>query len=186
MGKLIYSALMSLDGYVADRDGRFDWAMPDEQVHSFVNELERSADTYLYGRRMYEVMVAWETLGDSGDVPEYIREYAKLWRAATKIVYSTTLADVAGARARIERAFEPETVRKMKSASEGNLSIGGPTLAAQAIAAGLVDEYQLIVAPVVVGGGLSALPVEATVDLELVSDRTFGNGMVYLNYRSRS
>lgn len=185
MAKLIYSALMSLDGYVADRDGRFDWAMPDAQVHSFVNELERSADTYLYGRRMYEVMVAWETLGDGGDEPDYIVEYARQWRAASKIVFSTTLREVGAARTRIEPSFDPGMVRELKSSSDGDLSIGGPTLAAQAIAADLVDEYQLIVAPVLVGGGLPAFPVDLRLDLELVDQRAFGNGMIYLNYRSR-
>lgn len=186
MARLIYSTLESLDGYVADEDGGFDWAMPDESVHVFFNELERSVGTYLYGRRMYEVMAVWETLDTSGEAPPYIEDYAAIWRAADKIVYSTTLERVATPRTRIARTFDPEEVRRLKATSARDISIGGPTLAAQAILAGLVDEYQLVVASVMVGGGTRSLPDGVRLDLELVSERRFQNGMVYLAYRPRS
>ncbi len=184
MAKLIYSALESLDGYVADESGRFDWATPDEAVHSFANGLERSIGTYLFGRRMYEVMVAWETMGTDGDEPAYIKEFARTWRAAEKIVYSTTLTEVASARTRIERAFDPEAIGRMKVEGAGDIAVGGPTLAAQAIAAGLVDEYHFFVTPVVIGGGIRSLPDGVRFDLELLDERRFSNGVVYLKYRS--
>ena len=184
MAKLIYSALTSLDAYVADEDGNFDWAEPDEEVHTAVNDLERQVGTYLYGRRMYEVLVAWETL-DLADQPPFIREYAEIWRAADKIVYSTTLETVSSARTRIERAFDPEAVRQMKSSAASDLSVGGPDLAAQAIAAGLVDEVHLFLAPIVVGGGTRALPGNVRVELELSDERRFGNGAVHLQYRTK-
>src|SRR6266511_4115933 len=152
MAKLIYSAIMSLDGYVADEDGNFDWAEPDEEVHTFVNDLERPVGTYLYGRRMYEVMVAWETITLIDQAP-IVRDFAEIWQAADKIVYSKTLETVAGARTRIKRDFDPEAVRQMKASAERDLTVGGPDLAAQAIRAGLVDECHLFVAPIVVGGG---------------------------------
>ena len=139
MAKLIYSAITSLDGYVADEDGKFDWAEPDEEVHSFVNDLERPVGTYLYGRRMYEVMVAWETL-DLADQPPFIQDFAEIWRAADKIVYSKTLETASSARTRIERDFDPEAVRQLKAAAGRDLTVGGPDLAAQAFKAGLVDE----------------------------------------------
>lgn len=183
MARLIFSAIESLDGYVADASGKFDWAMPDEEVHTFVNDLERSVDTYLYGRRMYEVMVAWETLDMLGDQPLFIEEYAKIWRAATKIVYSTTLEAASSERTRIERTFEPEAIRQMKAEAAGDISVGGSNLAAQAIDAGLVDEYQFFVAPVAIGGGTRSLPDGIRLNLELVDERRFGNGMVYLAYR---
>ena len=183
MGRLIYSAIQSLDGYVADAAGKFDWAAPDESVHRFANELQRPIGTNLYGRRMYEVMSAWETLGTKGDEPAYVKEYGELWRASDKVVYSTTLGSVRVARTRIERAFDPDAVRRMKDELAGDISIGGPTLAAQAIAAGLIDEYELFFVPVVVGGGTRCLPEGVRLDLQLVDQRRFGNGTVYASYR---
>ena len=183
MAKLIYSAIASLDGYVADEDGNFDWAEPDEEVHTSVNELERQVGTYLYGRRMYEVLVAWETM-DLADQPPFIREYAGIWRAADKIVYSKTLQTVSSARTRIERAFDPEAVRQMKASAGRDISVGGPHLAARAIEAGLVDEYHLFLAPIAVGGGTRALPENVRVKLELLDERRFGNGVVHLQYRT--
>jgi dihydrofolate reductase len=185
MAKLIYSALTSLDGYVADEDGNFDWAEPDEEVHTFVNDLERQVGTYLYGRRMYEVLVAWETL-DLADQPPFIRDYAGIWRAAEKIVYSTTVQAVSSARTRIERDFDPEAVRQMKASAGRDLSVGGPHFAARAIEADLVDEFHLFLTPIVVGGGTRALPDDVRVKLELLDERRFGNGVVHLHYRSRA
>jgi dihydrofolate reductase len=184
MAKLIYSAIASLDGYVADEDGRFDWAAPDEEVHRFVNDLERPVGTYLYGRRMYEVMRFWETADTAPDQPDYGREYARVWQAADKVVYSRTLARPATARTRVERDFDPEAVRRMKAEASRDLSVGGPGLAAEALRAGLVDEVNLLLAPVVVGGGNRALPDKVRVDLELVDERRFGGGMVFLGYRT--
>ena len=183
MAKLIYSAITSLDGYVADEDGNFDWAEPDEEVHSFLNDLERPVGTYLYGRRMYEVMAAWETLADQHPV---MRDFAAIWQVADKVVYSTTLETVSSARTRIERAFDPEAVRQMKAAAARDLSVGGPDLAAQAFKAGLVDEFYLFLAPIVVGGGNQSLPNNVRVKLELLDERRFGNGMVHLRYRTRT
>jgi len=183
MGRLIYAAIQSIDGYVADAAGKFDWAEPDESVHSFANQLQRPIGTNLLGRRMYEVMAAWETLGTQGDEPAYIEEFGELWRASDKIVYSTTLGSVSAERTRIERAFEPDAVRRMKNELAGDISIAGPTLAAQAISAGLVDEYQLFVVPAIVGGGLRSLPDGIRLDLHLVDQRRFDNGTVYLSYR---
>jgi dihydrofolate reductase len=184
MAKLIYSAITSLDGYVADREGNFDWAEPDDEVHGFVNDLERSVGTYLYGRRMYEVMVAWETLDADPDHTHVIRDFARLWRAAEKIVYSETLETVSSARTRIERRFDPEAVRRLKASAEGDISAGGPDLAAQAIKAGLVDEYRLFITPIVVGAGKRWLPDDVRVTLELLDERRFGNGTIHLHYRS--
>ena len=183
MARLIYSMIQSLDGYVADAAGKFDWAEPDEQVHSFANELQRTVDMNLYGRRMYEVMSAWETLGTLGDVPPYIEEFGELWRASDKVIYSTTLDATCTARTRIVREFEPNAIRRMKDEVGGDISIGGPGLAAQAIAAGLVDAYQLFVVPVVVGGGTRCLPDGIRLNLQLVDQRLFDNGTVYLSYR---
>jgi dihydrofolate reductase len=183
MAKLIYSALESLDGYVADTDGKFDWAEPDEEVHAFVNELERPVGTLLLGRRMYEVLVYWETL-DLVDQPPVIRDFAEIWRAADKVVYSRTLEAVSSARTRIEREFDPETVQQLKADADRDLSVGGPGLAAHALAAGLVDELHLFVSPVAVGGGTRSLPDGVRVNLELVDERRFGNGTVYLQYRT--
>ena len=184
MAKLIYSAIASLDGYVADEGGNFDWAEPDEEVHTVVNDLERQVGTYLYGRRMYEVLVAWETV-DLADQPPFIRDYAEIWRAADKIVYSKTLQTVSSARTRIERAFDPDAVRQMKASAGSDISVGGPDLAAQAIEAGLVDEYHLFLAPIAVGGGTRALPDDVRVKLELSDERRFGNGVVHLRYRTK-
>ena len=178
MARLIYSAIASLDGYVADEHGSFDWAAPDEEVHSFVNDLERAAGTFLLGRRMYEVMVAWETMDDPAPV---MRDFAGIWHAADKVVYSRTLEAPSSAKTRIERDFDAGAVRDMKDGLEHDISVGGPNLAAQALAAGLVDECRLFLTPVVVGGGLAALP--AGLRLELLDQRRFGGGVAYLRYR---
>jgi dihydrofolate reductase len=184
MAKLIYSTIASLDGYVADEDGSFDWAMPDEEVHAFANELERSVGTCLYGRRMYETMVAWETMDLVGE-PPVVRDFAEIWRATDKVVYSRTLATTSSARTRIERDFDPEAIRRMKAAAERDISIGGPDLAAQAFEAGLVDECHLLIAPVLVGGGKRSLPDGVHLKLELLEQRRFGNGMSLLSLAAR-
>ena len=176
---LIYAMIASLDGYVEDGSGRFDWAAPDEEVHAFVNELERPIGTYLYGRRMYETMVAWETMDDEHPV---MRDFAELWRAAEKIVYSRSLESASSARTRVEHDFDAGAVRRLKESAQGDIGIGGPELAGQAIAAGLVDECHLIVVPVLVGGGKRAFPDGVRVDLELLDERRFANGFVYLRY----
>ena len=186
MAKLIYSAITSLDGYTADEDGSFDWAAPDEEVHSFVNDLERPVGTYLYGRRMYEVMAPWETDPTLATQSPVMREFAEIWQAADKIVYSKTLQTVSSTRTRIERDFNPEAVRQMKARAGRDILVGGPDLAAQAIKARLVDEWHLFFAPIVVGGGKQSLPNNVRVKLELLDERRFGNGMVYLNYRIRT
>ena len=183
MAKLIYSAITSLDGYVADENGNFDWAAPDEEVHSFVNDLERPIGTYLYGRRMYEVMRAWETMDTGPEQPPVVKDFAKIWQAADKIVYSRTLETASSARTRIERDFGPEAVRQLKASARRDLTVGGPDLAAQAIKAGLIDEYQLLVTPVVVGGGKRSLPDGIRLKLELMDERRFGSGVVHLHYR---
>jgi dihydrofolate reductase len=183
MAKLIYSSIASLDGYIADEDGNFDWAEPDEDVHTLVNDLARPVGTFLLGRRMYEVLVAWETM-ETAEQPPFIRDFAEIWRAADKIVYSTSLDTVSSARTRIERAFDPEAVRQLKGTAERDLLVGGPGLAAQAISAGLVDECHLFVVPVVVGGGTRFLPNDVRLRLELLDERRFGNGTVHLRYRT--
>jgi dihydrofolate reductase len=183
MAKLIYSAITSLDGYVADEEGKFDWAEPDGEVHTFFNDLERPVGTYLYGRRMYEVMVAWETLTMNDQTP-FMRDFAEIWRAADKIVYSKTLEAVSSARTRIERDFDQDVVREMKTSAGRDITVGGPNLAAHAFKAGLVDECHLFLAPVVVGGGTQSLPSNVRLKLELIDERRFGNGMVYLRYRT--
>lgn len=183
MAKLIYSSITSLDGYVADRDGNFDWAAPDEQVHTFINDLERPIGTYLYGRRMYEVMAPWESAHTVADQPTVIKDFAKIWRSADKIVYSTTLETVSSARTQIERVFDPEAVRRMKASAIRDISVGGPGLASQAIEAGLVDECHLFIAPVMVGGGKQSLPNGVRMSCELLDVRRFGNGVVHLRYR---
>jgi len=185
MAKLIYSAIASLDGYVADEDGKFDWAEPDEEVHTFVNDLERPVGTYLLGRRLYEVMLYWETI-TLADQPSFIQDFAQIWRAADKIVYSKTLEAVSSAKTRIEREFDPEAVRQLKGAAGRDVTVGGPELAVQAFKAGLVDELHLFVAPVVVGGGTQSLPGSVPLEFELLGDRRFGSGMVYLQYRTRT
>ena len=184
MARLIYSMIMSLDGYVADADGHFDWAAPDEEVHQFFNDMEREVRTHLYGRRMYETMVYWETAHTLADSPVEL-DYAQVWQAADKVVYSTTLEKVSSERTRIERDFDANAVRAMKAAAERDITVGGAKLAGRALAAGVVDECHLVVAPVLVGGGTRALPDGVRQDLELLDERRFGNGMVQLNYRVR-
>ena len=186
MAKLIYSAITSLDGYVADAAGDFDWAEPDAEVHRFVNDLERTVGTYLYGRRMYEVMVFWETANTLGNPSPVVQDFAEIWQTADKIVYSKTLETVSSARTQIERNFDAETVRQMKMTAETDISVGGPDLAAQAIQAGLVDELHLFITPVVVGGGKESLPDNVRLKLELLDERRFGNGVVYLHYRIKT
>jgi dihydrofolate reductase len=186
VAKLIYSAITSLDGYVADEDGNFDWSAPDEEVHTFVNDLERPVGTYLYGRRMYETMVYWETADNLADQPPFIQDFAEIWRATDKIVYSKTLETVSSARTQIERAFDPEAVRQMKATAERDLTVGGPDLAAQAIKAGLVDECHLFLTPIVVGGGKQSLPGGVRLNLELLDERRFGDGVVHLHYRTKT
>ena len=183
MGKLLYLAITSLDGYIEDESGRFDWAEPDEEAHTFVNDLERSVGTHLYGRRLYDTMVYWETAHTVADLAPYALEYAEIWQAAEKVVYSRTLEAASSARTRIERDFDPDAILELKAAGESDLSVGGAELAAQALRAGLVDEIQLLVAPAVVGGGKRALPDSVHVKLELLDERRFGNGMVFVRYR---
>ena len=185
MAKLIYSAIGSLDGYVEDASGKFEWAAPDEEVHAFVNELERPIGTYLYGRRMYETMDFWETVDPDGDWPAVAREFAAIWQAAEKVVYSRTLETVSSARTRIERELDPDAIERMKQSSGSDISIGGAELAGQAIAAGLVDELQLLLVPVLVGGGKRALPNDVRARLELLDERRFQSGAVFLRYRPR-
>ncbi|MFI6711393.1 dihydrofolate reductase family protein [Nonomuraea sp. NPDC050478] len=182
MGKLIYSMITSLDGYVSDENGDYGWGAPDEESHTFVNEHMRSIGTYLYGRRMYETMVFWETAHTLPDQPPFILECAKVWQAADKVVYSTTLEEVSSGRTRIEQAFDPERVRELKAASDRDLTVDGPNLAAQAIRAGLVDEFQLFVGPAVAGGGVPFFPAGVRADLELLDERRFGNGVIFLRY----
>jgi dihydrofolate reductase len=184
MTKLIYSAIASLDGYIEDEHGRFDWGEPDEESHSFVNELERPVGTYLYGRRLYEVMAYWQTI-DLGGEPSYIRDFAEIWQAAEKVVYSKTLEEASTPRTRIEREFEPDAVRELKASADRDLLIGGAELAAHAFAAGLVDECGLFIAPILVGGGKRALPDGVRLQLDLLDERSFGNGMVFIRYACR-
>jgi dihydrofolate reductase len=179
---LIYSAITSLDGYTTDPEGNFDWGAPDEEVLAFLNDLERPIGTYLYGRQMYEVMRYWENVNLAGQSPA-TQDFAGIWRSADKIVYSTSLPGASTARTRIERGFDPDAVRTLKQ--QGAVSVGGPTLAAHAIRAGLVDEYQFFVTPLIVGGGLPALPGGVRVSLDLVEERRFTSGVVYLSYRPR-
>ena len=186
MSRLIYSAIASLDGYIADEDGNFDWAVPDEEVHGFINDLDRQVGTYLYGRRMYETMVGWETDPALAEQSPLMRDFAEIWQAADKIVYSRTLEAVSTARTRMERDFDPEAVRKMKASAGRDMIIGGADLAARAFEAGLVDECHLFVAPIVVGGGKRSLPDGVRVKFELLDERRFEGGMVYLHYRTRT
>jgi dihydrofolate reductase len=183
MGKLIYSAIASLDGYIEDASGNFQWGAPDEEVHSFINDLERPVDTYLYGRRMYETMRYWEDAPLEESVPVHVRDFARLWRAADKIVYSRTLTSVSSARTRIEPRFDAEAVRAIKTSSRGDLTVGGAEFAGQTIAAGLVDELQLFVVPVVVGGGKPWLPDNVRLSLDLLESYQFASGVVFLRYR---
>jgi dihydrofolate reductase len=186
MAKLIYAAITSLDGYVEDAAGKFDWAEPDEEVHAFANDLERSVGTHLYGRRMYETMVFWEDPPDLAEQPGFVRDFAQIWQAADKIVYSKTLQTASSAKTRIEREFDSEPVRQLKATAGRDLTVGGPELAAQAIEASLVDEYQLFLVPVIVGGGKRSLPDNVRVNLELLDERRFRNGTVYVHYRTRA
>jgi dihydrofolate reductase len=186
MAKLIYSAIASLDGYIADEDGNFDWAVPDEEVHAFINDLDRPLGTYLYGRRMYETMVGWETDHTLAEQSPVMRDFAQIWQAAEKIVYSRTLEAVSTARTRIERDFEPDAVRQMKASAQRDMIVGGADLAAHAFRARLVDECHLFVVPIVVGGGKRSLPDDVRVELELLDERRFGGGVVYLHYRTRT
>ncbi len=182
MAQLIYTTLCSLDGYFEDTDGRFDWAAPDETVHAFINDLERPVGTYLYGRRVYETMIYWETV-DTESEPAAIQDFAALWRAAEKVVYSRTLQEPSSAKTRIEATFEPDAVRRLKKESLADISIGGGELAGRALAAGLVDEVRLFLSPIVVGGGKRALPDGVRATLELLDERRFASGVVYLRYR---
>ncbi|MFZ0214516.1 MAG: dihydrofolate reductase family protein [Candidatus Dormiibacterota bacterium] len=183
MARLIYTAITSLDGYIADEDGNFDWAEPDQEVHSFVNDFERPIGTYLYGRRLYETMVYWETAHTLADPPPHVRDFTAIWQAADKVVYSRTLETASSARTRIERDFDPGAVRELKARATRDLSIGGPELAAQALAAGLVDECHLFLSPIAVGGGRPSLPRQVRLPLALLDERRFGNGVVHLHYR---
>jgi dihydrofolate reductase len=186
VGKLIYTGITSLDGYVADDQGKFDWSVPDEEVHTFVNNQERPVGTYLYGRRMYEVMVYWENAHTVAGQSDFVRDYTEIWQGADKVVYSTTLEAVSSARTRIERRFDAESVRRLKASAERDITVAGPELAAQAIRAGLVDEYHQFLTPVVVGGGKAFLPDQVSLSLELLDERRFGNGVVHLHYRTRT
>ncbi len=186
MAKLIYSAIASLDGYVANEDGNFDWAVPDEEVHAFINDLDRPLGTYLYGRRMYETMAGWETDPTLAEQSPLMRDFAQIWQAADKIVYSGTLEEVRTARTRIERDLDPEAVRRMKASAERDMIVGGPNLASQAFRYGLIDKCHLFVAPIMVGGGKRSLPDDVRVRLELLGERRFESGMIYLHYRIRT
>jgi dihydrofolate reductase len=185
MAKLIYSAIASLDGYVEDKQGEFDWAAPDDEVFAFVNDLERPIGTHLYGRRMYETMVFWETASTSGDQPAVTRDYTEIWRAAEKIVYSRTLRTLSSERTRIEHDFDPAAIRRLKESSARDITVGGAELAGEAMAAGLVDECHLFLVPVIVGGGKRALPDDVRVPLELLAERRFRSGVVHLRYGLR-
>jgi dihydrofolate reductase len=183
MARLIYTTITSLDSYVADAAGDFDWGAPDEEVHRFINDLERPIGTYLYGRRMYDVMALWDSDAAVAGQPAHVADFAALWRAAGKVVYSTTLSEVSSARTRIERAFDPAAIRRLKADAGHDISVGGPHLAAQAIRHGLVDECHLFVVPVIVGGGTRSLPDDVRVKLELLDERRFASGTVHLHYR---
>ncbi len=185
MGKLVYSMITSLDGYAEAAEGDLGRGAEDEEVHTFIGDLFRPVRTFLYGRRMYETMVFWETAHAAPDAPPHIVQYARDWQAADKVVYSTTLESVSSARTRIERSFDPDAVRRLKDESEYDLSVDGPNLAAQAIAAGLVDEYHLFITTSVVGGGKRFFPDGVRLDLDLVDQRSFASGLVYARYRTR-
>jgi dihydrofolate reductase len=182
VAKLIYTAICSLDGFVEDTSGTFGWAAPDEEVHAFVNDLERPIETYLYGRRLYETMVFWETVDPDGEGPAVALDYAAIWQAAEKVVYSRTLETVSSTRTRLERELDPAAIERMKQTARADIGIGGAELGGQAIAAGLVDELQLLLVPFLVGGGKHALPNDVRVPLELLGERRFGNGTVFLRY----
>jgi dihydrofolate reductase len=183
VAKLIYSAICSLDGYVEDTSGSFDWAAPDEEVHAFVNDVERPIGTYLYGRRMYDTMFYWERPPDDVARSPAATDYAQIWQAADKVVFSASLTTVSSARTRIESSFDPEAVRMLKESATSDLTIGGATIATRAFAAGLVDECHLIVHPVAIGAGKAAFPTDQRIDLELLDQRRFGGGAIHLHYR---
>jgi dihydrofolate reductase len=183
MAKLIYSAIASLDGYIEDEQGKFDWGAPDAEVLAFISDLERPVGTYLYGRRMYETMVFWETASTGDDQSAEDRDFTQIWRAAEKIVYSRTLQTVSSERTRIERDFAPDAIRELTRSSDADLTVGGAELAGEALRAGLVDECQLLLAPIIVGGGKPALPEGVLARLELLDDRRFAGGVVHLRYR---
>ncbi|MCC9205465.1 dihydrofolate reductase family protein [Arthrobacter sp. zg-Y769] len=185
MGRLIYTSITSLDGYIADESGSFDWSMPDEAVHSFVNELERDVRTHLLGRQLYEVMAYWDAV-PAEDEPPAIHEYARIWQAADKVVFSRSLSEVSAPRTRLEREFRPAAVRALVEASDGDVSVGAANLAGQALKAGLVDELQQLLSPVIVGGGKRFLPDGLRLDLELLEEKRFANGVVFLRYRVRN
>jgi dihydrofolate reductase len=186
MGKLTYSMICSLDGYVADAAGLFDWAVPDEEVHQFINDVTQPVGTYLYGRRMYEMMVYWESDDAILDEPAVIVEWAHQWRAADKVVYSTTLEHVSSERTQLVRDFDPAAARALKADASGDLSIDGPAIAASALRAGLVDEISQYLCPVIVGGGTAFLPADVRLDLELLEQRRFASGVVYVRYGVRT
>ena len=183
MARLLYMAITSLDGYVADEAGTYDWAMPDDEVFGFINDFERPLGTYLYGRRLYQEMTGWETRDDDPGLSPLVLDFARIWQAADKVVYSRSLENVSTARTRLEREFDPGSVREMKARSERDITVGGAELAAQAIGTGLVDEIQLIISPVMVGGGKKALPSAVRLRLDLLDEYRFGNGVVHLRYR---
>ena len=183
MGNLIYSAITSLDGYLEDEEGRFDWAAPDEEVHAFVNDLERPIGTYLYGRRMYETMVFWETAANGDDQSAVFRDYSEIWRGAEKIVFSSTLERASSARTRIEATFDTEMIRQLKGSARRDLTIGGAALAALAFRANLIDECHLFLNPILVGGGKRALPSKVRTRLDLLDEGRFDNGVVHLHYQ---
>ena len=185
MAHLIYSAISSLDGYIEDVDGNFDWAAPDEEVHGFINNLERSAGTYLLGRRTYEIMTVWETDPELAAGSPLTRDFAEIWQAADKIVYSRTLQAVSTRKTQLERTFDPEAIRQLKQAVDRNIAIGGPELAAHAFRAGLIDECHLFLTPIIVGGGKASLPDDVRLELELMEERRFESGVVFLHYRTR-
>ena len=184
VAKLQYSAICSVDGFMADEQGNFDWAAPDEQVHAFVNELESGIGTHLYGRRMYEVMRVWEEQEWLDDEPDVVRDYARIWGLADKHVFSETLDSVSTARTRLHRTFDPAAITQLKASSARDISIGGATLAAHAMRAGLVDEFHLVIVPVLVGGGTSVMPLGIRLNLELIDMRRFDSGFVHLHYRT--
>ena len=185
MARLIYSAISSLDGYIEDMDGNFDWAAPDEEVHGFINDLERTAGTYLYGRRMYETLMVWETDPNLAAESPLLRDFAEIWQAADKIVYSKTLQAVSTRKTQLERNFDPEAIQELKETVEQDILIGGPELAAHAFRAGLIDECQMFLIPIIVGGGKPSLPDNVRMELELLEERRFRNGTVFLRYRAR-
>jgi dihydrofolate reductase len=186
MSKLIYSATMSLDGYVADAHGKFEWAEPDEEVHSFINDLQRRVGTHLLGRRMYEVLVAWDDADAFSNDPGYVQDFAEVWQAADKVVYSQTLESVSSTRTRIERSFDPQAVKQLKIQGDADITVGGPNLAEHAFKAGLVDECHLFIAPAVIGGGTQGLPNGVRLALQLLDERRFDSGMVFLRYRTKT